>query len=277
MSKVEKLAAAILADQKRSGAKRHDIVTCRACGQSHVNRTASDTCSSRCAKWLADGNPPYDPKPMATASDAPMEKWRIICGPPGCIDPTKPSFDNPFMTVCDQVMERQRNRRQSLGHEEDHRKLKAFMVAADIPFKSDKVEYLPSYTTAGRTYWWKSVLRRPAWSPMAEPSAQSDWRISGEWGSIFVNGDGYHLSIETQILGSGSFMEKAPTWAEAKRKLEFASKRDPLNPGAGEREGCLYLDRLPTPKEAVAICSVLGISRNRNTAKGEKTASAETV
>jgi hypothetical protein len=107
LSKVEKLAAAILADQNRSEVKRHDIVTCRACGQSHVNRTNSDTCSPRCAEWLADGNPQYDPKPQATANDAPLEKWRIIYGPPGSVDTTKPSFDNPFMTVCDQVMELQ--------------------------------------------------------------------------------------------------------------------------------------------------------------------------
>ncbi len=90
------------------------------------------------------------------------------------------------------------------------------MVAADVPFKCE-VDYLPK--------GWKSVLRRPAWAPTATPSEWSDWRISGEWGSVFVDGeDGYHLSVETRIEGIGSFMTDAPTWDDVQRRLHFCRR-----------------------------------------------------
>src|SRR5581483_9420678 len=244
-ARVQKLAGALLADkQERITNKRTDIVDCPACGHSFINR-GSRCCSPRCEEWLAGGNPPYDPYPLATANAVPLESWRIIKGPPGCIN-SKTGY-HLFAFVCDQIMERQRARRRTLGHDADHKLLKRFMVAADIPFKSESIDYLPKGN--------KSVLRRPAWSATAEPSQWSDWRISGEWGSVFVDGeDGYHLSIETRITGPGSFLEDAPEWDDVKQRLDFCRAKG---------EGLLYLKGLPTPRQAIAICAVLGIPRER--------------
>jgi len=256
-TKTEMLAEAILADRERATTKRRDIVDCIACGHSFKTH-GSDTCSARCSQWLADGNPPHDLKPLATVNDVPMEQWRVVKGPPGCIKVSEPNAFSPFAAVRDQIIDRQRSGRRTLGHDADHKRLKAFMVAADVPFKCE-VDYLPK--------GWRSVLRRPAWAPTATPSEFSDWRISGEWGSVFVDGeDGYHLSVETRIEGTGSFMTDAPTWDDVQRRLHFCR--------AGG-EGCLYLKGLPTPKQAVAICAVLGIPRNRDTGNGKKATVAE--
>lgn len=254
-SRTQKLADALLADRQRE-AKHHDVATCRACGHGFMRRGESDYCSERCREWIAAGNPPYDPRPLATVNDVPIEQWRIVAGPPGCIN-SKTGY-HPFAFVCDQVMERQHSRRRVLDLEAEHKSLKRFMVAADIPFKSESIDYLPKGN--------KSVLRRPAWSATATPSQWSDWRISGKFGSVFVDGDdGYLLTVETRDPSPGSFMANAPEWADVKRRLSFCRF------GA---EGFLYLAKLPTAQQATAICAVLGIPKNR-TAKTAKAAVAE--
>jgi hypothetical protein len=173
----------------------------------------------------------------------PIQDWRIIHGPPGCIDVKKPNALYPLASICEQVMERQHARRETLGFDEDHRRLKTFMVAADIPFKCEGgIDYLPK--------GWKSVLRRPAASPTEEPSQYSDWRISGKWGSVFVHGeDGYHLSVETRIEGSGSFMTEAPLWNDVKRKLDFcrAGREDSLERRRGIQQWRFWSYRSPNP------------------------------
>jgi hypothetical protein len=213
------LAAEIERDLLRSNSAsaRHSVAACRACGRSYSNRRDSDCCSPRCAQWLADGNPPYDPQYVAKLTKVPPRDWYVIAGPP---DTARGS--HPFQDVIDAVTAAQHRRRQTLGFERDKERLTIFVRVADIDPKA---------------------LRSPG---------SGDWRISGEWGSVFVNGpDGFHLSVETRMIGNGSFMEKAPEWETVKRRLHFCRHTG---------EGLLYLDRLPrSDKESTAIRSVLGI------------------
>jgi hypothetical protein len=113
---------------------------------------------------------------------------------------------------------------------------------------------------------WKSPLRRPAVTPTAPPFDSSDWRVSGKWGSVFNGGDGgYLLTVEVKDESAGSFLRDASTWDEALTRLEFCHV---------ETEGYLRLKGLPRPRQAVAICSVLGIPRNRQSRDVETVESA---
>jgi hypothetical protein len=164
---------------------------------------------------LADGNPAHDPHYVTKLNKVPLGDWYVVAGPPGIR-----LGSHPFTDVVDAVTAAQRKRRQTLGFEQDEERLKIFVRVADMDLKA---------------------LRR-----------SGDWRITGAWGSVFVNGpDGFHLSVETRAIGNGSFMEKAPEWETVKRRLHFCRYTG---------EGFLYLDRLPaSDSESAAIRGVLGI------------------
>jgi hypothetical protein len=72
------------------------------------------------------------------------------------------------------------------------------------------------------------------------------WCIVGTAGRIFTWADGKSWVI---FVATG--------WSSAKRRMaKFASVRQ-----SGEAEGCMKLDRLPTPQEAAIIRDVIGLRK----------------
>ena len=272
-TRAERLAKALLADNAVRAARevRHNIVACFSCGHTFVYRgrqgaastwigsdedghPSPDTslsgrfCSMRCQDWFDDGNPSYEEQCEHERDliKAPLDTLIVVAGPPG-LEPGTKAYNLPKMP-----------RRRDPQHEADYAALKKFMVAADIPFTCE-MDYLAK--------GWKSPLRRPAVTPSADPPSSSDWRISGKWGSVFNAGRGsYLLTVETKDESAGSFMHHAPAWDEVLTRLDFCHV---------EAEGYLRLKGLPKPRQAVAICSVLGIPRNRESKGTETTETAE--
>ena len=78
-----------------------------------------------------------------------------------------------------------------------------------------------------------------------------DWAIKGRRGCICADGDGFLI-----VVCAG---DSARRWANTKTKLSFCRMTQD-----GDDEGCLHLDRLPTPKEADMIRDPLKIKRKRH-------------
>jgi hypothetical protein len=77
------------------------------------------------------------------------------------------------------------------------------------------------------------------------------YAIFGTSGHIYADGAGYLLYVSTG--------ESARRWNNIKHGLAFCRVTQD-----GDDEGCLYLDRLPVPHEAVAIRDALGIRKRRS-------------
>jgi hypothetical protein len=77
-----------------------------------------------------------------------------------------------------------------------------------------------------------------------------DYMITGKLGHIFADGQGFLLHVSTR--------ESPRRWTMVKRRLAFCH----LNQD-GDDEGCLRLDRLPTPQGAELIREALGIRKRR--------------
>jgi hypothetical protein len=89
-------------------------------------------------------------------------------------------------------------------------------------------------------------------SPLAlRRDACGAYAINGKSGHIYADGPGFLLCVSTG--------ESARLWGFVKKRLAFCQLRQD-----GEDEGCLYLDRLPTPGEAEAIRDDLGIRKRRH-------------
>jgi hypothetical protein len=68
-----------------------------------------------------------------------------------------------------------------------------------------------------------------------------DWQITGKLGHVLADGDGYLLYVSTE--------ESVRRWTNVKERLiSFCRLTQD-----GDDEGCLHLDRLPTPAEAAII------------------------
>jgi hypothetical protein len=78
-----------------------------------------------------------------------------------------------------------------------------------------------------------------------------DWAINGRLGHIFSNGAAFLLYVTTK--------ESARRWNNVKHRLDFCRVVQD-----GDDEGCLQLDRMPTPTEAGVIREALGIRRRRH-------------
>jgi hypothetical protein len=78
------------------------------------------------------------------------------------------------------------------------------------------------------------------------------WIIAGRSGHVFPDGAGFLLCVATQ--------ESPRRWTNVKDRLAGLCRvtQD------GDDEGCLHLDRLPTPDEADRIRGALGIKRRRH-------------
>jgi hypothetical protein len=77
-----------------------------------------------------------------------------------------------------------------------------------------------------------------------------DWQVTGTGGHIMADGAGYLLYIKPG--------KSAKRWNNVKKALSFTQVTQD-----GDDEGCLHLDRLPPPAEAVLIREELGIRRRR--------------
>jgi hypothetical protein len=75
-----------------------------------------------------------------------------------------------------------------------------------------------------------------------------DWHIAGKHGQIFADGKGFLIVVSTDA--------SSRRWNNVKARLSFCRvTRD------GDEEGCLRLDRLPTPAEADLIREAVGIRK----------------
>jgi hypothetical protein len=84
---------------------------------------------------------------------------------------------------------------------------------------------------------------------------KGDHGIRGKFGHIYADGAGFLLCITAK-----NERDQSPRrWTNIKRRLAFCRLMQD-----GDDEGCLRLDRLPTPVEAVLIREALGIKRKRH-------------
>ena len=77
-----------------------------------------------------------------------------------------------------------------------------------------------------------------------------DYRIQGQRGHIYVDGEGYLL-----VIHAGT----ARMWTEAKRALHRCQVTQD-----GDDEGCLHMDHLPDEKEAAEIRHYLKLRKRRD-------------
>ena len=82
-----------------------------------------------------------------------------------------------------------------------------------------------------------------------------DHGIHGKLGHIYADGTGFLLCVNAKDERYQSLRR----WTNIKRRLAFCRITQD-----GDDEGCLRLDRLPTPAEAVLIREALGIKRKRH-------------
>jgi hypothetical protein len=83
---------------------------------------------------------------------------------------------------------------------------------------------------------------------------KGDYGIHGEWGHIYIDGDGFLLCVTAE-----DERDQSPRrWTGIKRRLAFCRLTQD-----GDDEGCLHLDRLPTRAQAGLIRQALGIRKRR--------------
>jgi hypothetical protein len=83
---------------------------------------------------------------------------------------------------------------------------------------------------------------------------KGDYSIQGKWGHIYNDGEGFLLCVT-----AADERDQSPRrWTSIKRRLEFCRITQD-----GDDEGCLHLDRLPTPAQAGLIRQALGIRKRR--------------
>jgi hypothetical protein len=99
------------------------------------------------------------------------------------------------------------------------------------------------------------VLRRDMW--------RDEYAIRGRRGHIYPDGTGYLLYVTMEERGDQQ--PSAKRWNLAKQRLSFCWVTQD-----GDWEGCLHLDRLPTPDEAATIRDVLRIRRRRQLSEADR-------
>jgi hypothetical protein len=93
------------------------------------------------------------------------------------------------------------------------------------------------------------TLRREVVGRPAKPCG--DWAIIGKSGHVYADGSGFLLYIMTG--------ESKRRWHNVKKHLSFCRVTQD-----GDDEGCLHLDRLPTPTEARAIRAAIHLTKKRH-------------
>jgi hypothetical protein len=90
-----------------------------------------------------------------------------------------------------------------------------------------------------------------------DSNERGDWVIIGKSGHIYADGSGYLLYVATD--------ESPRRWTGIKRRLAFCRLTQD-----GDDEGCLRLDRQPTPAEAGLIRQAIGIKRRVHLSDAER-------
>jgi hypothetical protein len=99
------------------------------------------------------------------------------------------------------------------------------------------------------------ALRR---DPHRDEGHKGDYSIQGKWGHIYIDGEGFLLCVTAK-----DERDQSPRrWTSTKRRLAFCRITQD-----GDEEGCLHLDRLPTPAQAGLIRQALGIRKRRTLTK----------
>ena len=94
-------------------------------------------------------------------------------------------------------------------------------------------------------------LRR---DPHRDEGHKGDYSIQGKCGHIYIDGEGFLLCVTAK-----DERDKSPRrWTSIKRRLAFCRITQD-----GDDEGCLHLDRLPTPAQADLVRQALGIRKRR--------------
>jgi hypothetical protein len=100
------------------------------------------------------------------------------------------------------------------------------------------------------------ALRREPLDGRNKPDGDpTDYAIIGKHGHIYADGAGFLIYVSTH--------ESARRWGFIKKRLGFGH----LTQDGGD-EGCLHLDRLPTPAEAALIREAIGIRQRRHLSAG---------
>ena len=83
---------------------------------------------------------------------------------------------------------------------------------------------------------------------------KGDYSIQGKCGHIYLDGEGFLLCVTAK-----DERDQSPRrWTSTKRRLAFCRITQD-----GDEEGCLHLDRPPTPAQAGLIRQALGIRKRR--------------
>jgi hypothetical protein len=99
------------------------------------------------------------------------------------------------------------------------------------------------------------VLGRDMW--------RDEYAIRGRRGHIYSDGTGYLLYVTMEDRGDQQ--PSAKRWNFAKQRLSFCRVTQD-----GDWEGCLHLDRLPSPDEAATIRDLLRIRRRRQLSETDR-------
>jgi hypothetical protein len=80
LTRVEKLAAALLRDRERPAPTNNSIIECFTCGRSHMRRSVSGDdnsrfCSKGCRGAYDAGFPPFDPNRDRALTNLPLSAW----------------------------------------------------------------------------------------------------------------------------------------------------------------------------------------------------------
>ena len=78
-----------------------------------------------------------------------------------------------------------------------------------------------------------------------------DWHIRGRQGHVYADGRGFLIVVITD--------ESSRRWNNVKGRLSFCRVTQD-----GDDEGCLHMNRLPTPAEAALIRDAIDLKRRRH-------------
>jgi hypothetical protein len=107
----------------------------------------------------------------------------------------------------------------------------------------------------GRAQQQRLLAALNAWSCALRRDECGDWCINCEHGHVYAAGNGWLFYVATR---------SPRAWTAAKERLALCTVTQ-----AGDDEGVLRLDGLPTPEQATAIRKTLGIRKRKGCLRGD--------
>jgi len=102
----------------------------------------------------------------------------------------------------------------------------------------------------------RALRREPLDARNKDRTEATDYAIFGTSGHVYADGDGFMLYVRT---GDAHHDGSPRRWGFIKKRLAFCHLTQD-----GDDEGCLRLDRLPTPIEAERVREAIGIRKRRH-------------